>query len=101
MDIAVVGVGVRLTLGPDAATIQDARICLGAVAAMPIRAEDAEQALVGQEPSDGLFSSAAELARNSARPISDVRGSAEFRRYLVGVMTERCLRIALDRARAS
>ncbi|OGO52025.1 MAG: hypothetical protein A2148_05250 [Chloroflexi bacterium RBG_16_68_14] len=100
MDIAVVGVGVRLTLAPGGDTIQEARICLGAVAPTPIRATEAEEALTGQAPSEELFGRAAELAQAAARPISDVRGSAEFRRYLVGVMTRRCLAIALERARA-
>ena len=100
MDIAVVGVAVRLTLAGKGDTIQEARICLGAVAPTVIRATEAEQALAGQSPSDELFAKAAELAQAAARPISDVRGSAEFRRYLVGVMTKRCLGIALERAKA-
>lgn len=98
MDIAVVGVGVRLTLSEED-TIREARICLGAVAPTPIRATEAEQALTGQAPSEELFGRAAELAQAAARPISDVRGSAEYRRYLVGVMTRRLLGIALERAR--
>jgi carbon-monoxide dehydrogenase medium subunit len=98
MDIAVVGVGVRLTLGDDGA-ISDARICLGAVAPTVIRPNDAEESLIGQAPSAELFERAAHLSKEAARPISDVRGSAEFRRYLVGVMTRRCLDIALERAR--
>jgi len=100
MDIAVVGVAVRLTLAGKGDTIQEARICLGAVAPTVIRATEAEQALAGQSPSEELFAKAAELAQAAARPISDVRGSAEFRRYLVGVMTKRCLGIALERAKA-
>ena len=100
MDIAVVGVAVRLTLAGKGDTIQEARICLGAVAPTVIRAAEAEQALAGQSPSDELFAKAAALAQAAARPISDVRGSAEFRRYLVGVMTKRCLGIALERAKA-
>jgi carbon-monoxide dehydrogenase medium subunit len=99
MDIAVVGVGIRLSLA-DGGAIADARICLGAVAPTVIRAPEAEQALTGQPPGDALFARAAELAQAAARPISDVRGSAEFRRYLVGAMTKRCLGIALERALA-
>ncbi len=99
MDIAVVGVGIRLTLS-EGGSIADARICLGAVAPTVIRATEAERALTGQSPSEALFARAAELAQRAARPISDVRGSAEFRRYLVGAMTKRCLGIALERAKA-
>ena len=98
MDIAAVGVGVRLSL--DGGNIGEARICLGAVAATIIRATDAEDALAGQTPSAELFAQAAELAQAASSPISDVRGSAEFRRHLVGVMTKRCLDIALERARS-
>ena len=99
MDIAAVGVGVRLTL--DAGTILEARVCLGAVAPTPIRAPEAEAALVGQQAVEDVFERAAALAQEAATPISDVRGSAEFRRYLVGVMTKRCLGIALERANGS
>ncbi len=99
MDIATVGVSVKLTLADDG-SIGDAAICLGAVAPTVIRAGEAERALAGETPSDELFASAGELAQAAASPISDVRGSAEFRRYLIGVMTRRCLGIALERAQA-
>lgn len=97
MDIAAVGVGVRLTLDGD--TIADARLCLGAVGPTPFRAPEAEGALTGQPANEETFAKAAELAQAAAKPISDVRGSAEFRRHLVGVMAKRCLGIALERAR--
>jgi carbon-monoxide dehydrogenase medium subunit len=97
MDIAAVGVGARLTLD-GSGLISEARIALGAVGPAPFRATEAEQMLTGQPPSEELFGRAAALAQNAAKPISDVRGSAEFRRYLVGVMTKRCLQIALERA---
>ena len=100
MDIAVVGVGIRLTLASKGDAIREARICLGAVAPTVIRAPEAEEALTGRPPSEELFAQAAELAQAAARPISDLRGSAEFRRYLVGVITKRCLGIALERAKA-
>ncbi|MGB6838486.1 MAG: xanthine dehydrogenase family protein subunit M [Dehalococcoidia bacterium] len=101
MDIAVVGVGVALTFQPDGEAIQGARIGLGAVAPTPIRAREAEDALTGQRPSEELFARAAELAVAASRPISDVRGSAAFRRELVRVMTRRCLGIALERAQTT
>ena len=99
MDIAAVGVAIRLSLAEDGA-IAEARICLGAVGPTIFRVPDAEGAITGQAPTDELFDRAAELARAAAKPISDVRGSADFRRHLVGVMTKRCLDIALARARA-
>jgi len=106
MDIAVVGVGVLLTLGPSTGSgqatgdrIERARIALGAVAPTPIRAREAEAVLEGSHCSDALFGSAAQAAAAESKPISDARGSAEFRRHLVRVMTERCLREAASRAR--
>ncbi len=100
MDIAVVGVGVVLTLD-DEDRIHRARIALGAVAPTPIRARRAEAILEEETPSQELFAQAAEAAAAESRPISDVRGSAEFRRHLVQVMTERLLPEAAAQARAS
>ena len=96
MDIAAVSVGIRLTL--ENGKIGEARVCLGAVASTIIRVPEAEDTLTGQEPSEELFAKTAELAQAASSPISDVRGSAEFRRHLVGVMTQRCLDVALERA---
>jgi CO/xanthine dehydrogenase FAD-binding subunit len=99
MDIAVVGVAALVTLEPNRDVVREARIALGAVAPTPVRARDAEAFLAGQPPSEDVFERAADLAVNAARPISDVRGSAAFRRHLVRVMTVRCLRAAVERAR--
>ena len=100
MDIAAVGVGVRLTLDGDA--IKDARICLGAVAPTPSGRRMPKERSSGQSPADDMFRTRAALAREeAASPISDARGSADFRRYLVETMTKRCLEIALERAKAA
>jgi carbon-monoxide dehydrogenase medium subunit len=99
MDIAVVGVGVALTLDGD--SIRRARVALGAVAPTPVRASSAEAALEGKPATGETFASAAEAAVNDCNPISDVRGSAEFRRHLVQVMTERMLKLAARRARGN
>jgi CO/xanthine dehydrogenase FAD-binding subunit len=99
MDIAVVGVAVAVAMDDGGRTLKKVRIALGAVAPTPIRARRAEAALEGQEPSPEAIARAAAIAREEARPISDLRGSAAFRRHLVGVMTERLLREAIERAR--
>lgn len=96
MDIAVVGVAAIVTLEDD--RVESARIALGAVAPTPIRATEAEEFLKGRPATDESFAKAAEVAANECTPISDVRGSAEFRRHLVRVMTERMLRLAVERA---
>lgn len=97
MDIAVVGVGVALTLADD--RVERARIALGAVAPTPVRAREAEAALQGQSLSDDAIARATDVAARECSPISDVRGSAEFRRHIVRVTTERMLREAAARAR--
>lgn len=98
MDIAVVGVGVQVTLDATGRCTA-ARIALGAVAPTPLLAGEAGDALVGTSLSDADLAKAATLARAAARPITDMRGDAEFRRHLVGVLTRRAARIALARAR--
>ncbi|MBV9172377.1 MAG: xanthine dehydrogenase family protein subunit M [Chloroflexi bacterium] len=96
LDIAVVGVASQLTMQADICT--RARIALGAVAPTPVRARDAEARLEGNSVTPKLIEEAADLAVHAASPISDQRGSAEFRRHLVRVLTRRTLTTALERA---
>jgi carbon-monoxide dehydrogenase medium subunit len=99
LDIAVVGVASQLTLANGVCT--KARIALAAVAPVPLRATAAEQALEGQAVTPERIARAADLAVEAASPISDQRGSADFRRHLVRVLTRRTLTTALARASAS
>ena len=96
LDIAVVGVASQLTVRDGRCT--RARIALAAVAPTPVRATDAEARLEGESVTAALIEEAANLAVNAASPISDQRGSAEFRRHLVRVLTRRTLTTALERA---
>lgn len=96
LDIAVVGVASQLTIR-DGQCVK-ARIALGAVAPTPVRARQAEARLEGQAVTPALIDEAARLAVEASSPISDQRGSAEFRRHLVGVLTRRTLTTALERA---
>jgi carbon-monoxide dehydrogenase medium subunit len=98
LDIAVVGVASQLTLSNGVCA--KARIALAAVAPVPLRATAAEQALEGQPVTPAQIERAAGLAVEAARPISDQRGSIEFRRHLVRVLTRRTLTTALARANA-
>lgn len=98
MDIAVVGVGAAIELSPDRRSIVWARVALGAVGPTPIFVEEAGRALVGKTPSAEAFAVAAATAQASARPITDVRGSAQLRRHLVGVLTRRALEGSAVRA---
>ena len=96
--IAVAAVAVGLMLDRDN-TVRDARVVLGAVAPIPRLAPQASAALIGQPPDERVFRSAADAAMQAAEPISDVRGSADFRREIVGVLTRRALATAYRRAR--
>lgn len=97
MDIAVAGSGAVVTL--DGGRIAEARICLAAVAPTPVRALGAESELRGAPADDETVRRAAAAAAGDCSPISDVRGSADYRRHLVSVLTERALRAAIARAR--
>jgi CO/xanthine dehydrogenase FAD-binding subunit len=98
LDIAVVGVASQLTLSNGVCS--KARIALASVAPTPVRATAAEQALEGKPLTPELLEKAAELAVGAAKPISDQRGSADYRRHLVRVLTLRTLRTAFARAGA-
>ncbi|HEV8226788.1 MAG TPA: xanthine dehydrogenase family protein subunit M [Methylomirabilota bacterium] len=98
LDIAVVGVSSQVTIANGVCA--KARIALAAVAPTPVRATAAEAALEGKPLTPELIERAADLAGQSAKPISDQRGSAEFRRHLVRVLTRRTLTTALARAGA-
>jgi xanthine dehydrogenase FAD-binding subunit len=99
MDIAVAGAGSWVKLSADGATIEQARIGLAAVAPTPLFAAEASQWLAGKSATDKTVERAGELARKAASPISDMRGTAEFRLHLVGVLTRRTLAKAVERAR--
>ncbi len=99
MDIAVVGVGVSVTLDASGQSITAARIGLGAVGPTPILAVDAAKTLIGQPANDASYKAAGEAARAATRPIDDMRGTVEFRRHVTGVLVERSLREAVARAR--
>lgn len=99
MDIAVVGVGASVTLNAAGDKIESARIALGAVSATPKFAAEASQWLAGQPATRASFEQAGQLAKKVATPISDMRGTAEYRLHLVGVLTARTLADAVERAR--
>lgn len=98
LDIAVVGVSSQVTIANGVCA--KARIALAAVAPTPVRATAAEAALEGKPLTPELIERAADLAGQAAKPISDQRGSADFRRHLVRVLTRRTLTTALARAGA-
>lgn len=99
MDIAVVGVGAALSLDVSDDRVVEARIGLGAVGPTPIFAAEASKSLIGKTLDAAAIENAARLAIAAATPIDDMRGTAEFRRHVVGVLTRRALAKAAERAR--
>ena len=94
--LAVVGVASQISLLGD--KIERANIVLGAVAPTPVLALKASEFLCGQIPSESLFDEAASLATQTAKPISDIRGSAWYRKELIPILTRRSLEVAWERA---
>ena len=84
----------------DGKTIEKARIGLCAVAPTPKFAAEASQWLAGKPASEESFAQAGELAKKVASPITDMRGDADYRRHLVGVLVKRTLKVAIERAKA-
>jgi aerobic carbon-monoxide dehydrogenase medium subunit len=91
--VAAAGACVRLANG----TIEGAGVALAAVGA-DVTSSEAEQALAGKAPSDELFAEAGRLVADACSPVTDQRGSAEYKRHLAGVLTQRALRRATSRA---
>ena len=96
-DYATVAVAAHLELGGDG-TITEAGIGLTSVAPTNRKATDAEALLRGNQPSDDVFAAAAEAAAAAAEPVSDVRGTAEWKRNIVRVYTRRALAAAAAEA---
>ena len=99
MDIAVVNAATQLRLDGD--VVSWARIAIGAVAPTPLLVAEAADALIGQPLTDETIEAAAAASRAAARPIADMRGTVKQRRHLAGVLTERTIRDAAERARGS
>jgi len=98
IDLAVVGVATVVTLDSNRTNIIDVKIVLGAVAPTPIRARGAEGIIRGKFVEENLIEKAAGVAAEEAQPISDIRGSASYRKEIVKVLTNRGLRQALTSA---
>lgn len=96
MELATVGVAISLTRDGDA--VHELGIVLAAVAPTPLRARAAELQLRGRRFDAGAIEAAAHAAMDEARPIGDVRGSADYRRRMVGVLVRRALEQAWEQA---
>lgn len=97
MDIAVAGAGVSVTL--DNGDISAARVTLASVAPTPLFVAEAAEAIVGKPANEETASLAGTIARDAAKPITDMRGTIEYRKRLCEVLTRRALMTAIERAK--
>jgi len=95
-DFAIVGLAASLTLSEGA--ISDARLAFAGISDVPVRAIDAEEFLIGEGPSPGLFDEAARRATDDIDPPADLHGSSEYRRKVAAALVRRSLRAAADNA---
>jgi carbon-monoxide dehydrogenase medium subunit len=96
VDISAVGVGVMLIMNGD--ICEEAKIALGAVAPIPMRAIKAEKIIKGYRISADLLKKAGLEASQECKPITDVRATAEYRKKMVAVLTIRAIDEASSRA---
>ncbi|MEW6274774.1 MAG: xanthine dehydrogenase family protein subunit M [Bacillota bacterium] len=94
MEIDIVNAAVNLVLDEDGATCRDVRIVMGSVAPAPLRARQAESTLAGRRLDAAAIEEAARIAAGEAKPISDLRASAEYRREVTAVVVKRALQQA-------
>jgi carbon-monoxide dehydrogenase medium subunit len=99
MDIAVVGCGTNVTLDASG-TCVDARVVLGAVAPTTVIVEDAAKALIGRKLDDAALAALDAAAQAACKPITDKRGTIEYRTKVAGVLARRTAAIAFERAAA-
>lgn len=88
--IAIVSTAVVMAM--DGERCIGARIALGAVAPIPMRAYKAEQLLVGEKVTEALIDKVGDTVMEEVSPIDDIRGSAEYRRWMSKVLVQRCIR---------
>ena len=99
MDIAVVGCGINVTLDASG-TCTDARVVLGAVAPTAVVVEDAAKALIGHKLDAATLAALDAAAQKACKPITDKRGTIEYRTKIAGVLARRAAAIAFERAAA-
>ncbi|MDD3473777.1 MAG: xanthine dehydrogenase family protein subunit M [Syntrophaceae bacterium] len=98
LEISMVNVAVLLTLQSQDGPIADVKIALGAVAPTPVRAFAAEEFLVGKQPSSELFKEAGAIGVGMCEPITDHRGTMEYRCLMIETLTSRALNQAYNNA---
>lgn len=99
MEIDSVNMAVNLELENDGETIKNLKFVMGSVSPRPLVSKEIPALLIGQKLSDELIDKAAEAARGEAKPISDIRATAEYRSKVVGALARRLLKEAYAAAK--
>jgi carbon-monoxide dehydrogenase medium subunit len=99
LDLAIVSVAAVIRLQARDEVCQDVRLVLGAVAPTPIRARRAEDTMKGKMITEDLMKEVSQIAMEEARPISDVRASADYRKEMIKVYTKHAIEQVLDLAK--
>ncbi len=99
-DYATAAVACQLNID-STGTIQNIGIGLTNVGSTPIRASTTEQLLKGKNPNDNMIEEAGRLSASDSEPMDDLRGSAEYKRALVDELTQRAIKLSLQRAEGS
>ncbi|MDD3654338.1 MAG: FAD binding domain-containing protein, partial [Desulfotomaculaceae bacterium] len=96
MEIDAVNMAVNLVLEDDGLTVKALKLVMGSVSPRPLVSVEVPSLLTGREFNSELVEKAAKAASGEAKPISDIRASAEYRREVVAVLTRRLLKEAFS-----
>ena len=101
MDIAVVGIGTSVELNAEGDKFKNVNVALASVAPTPIFVREISEFLSGKEVNDENIEKAGQLAKEASNPISDMRGTAEYRQHLCSVLTKRSLNKSIERIKGA
>ena len=101
MDIAVVGIGTLVELNAEGDKFENVNVALASVAPTPIFVREISEFLSGKEVNDENIEKAGQLAKEASSPISDMRGTAEYRQHLCSVLTKRSLNKSIERSKGA
>tara|TARA_B100000945_G_scaffold320701_1_gene331661 strand:+ start:6844 stop:7719 length:876 start_codon:yes stop_codon:yes gene_type:complete len=101
MDIAVVGIGTSVELNAEGDKFKNVNVALASVAPTPIFVREISEFLSGKELNDENIEKAGQLAKEASSPISDMRGTAEYRQHLCSVLTKRSLNKSIERIKGA
>tara|TARA_B100000427_G_C15484362_1_gene584536 strand:- start:136 stop:1011 length:876 start_codon:yes stop_codon:yes gene_type:complete len=101
MDIAVVGIGTSVELNAEGDKFKNVNVALASVAPTPIFVREISEFLSGKEVNDENIEKAGQLAKEASSPISDMRGTAEYRQHLCSVLTKRSINKSIERIKGA